>query len=619
MSEAEAELECLKKFQLTSQPAVTPWLRDNIIIPPKMSPRTPGPFRTIGRPFMEPILECGNPANGVNDCTLSAGTQILKSTILSLIVSYKIKFDPGPALVLGPSEAWTKLELSEKRIMALIEENPVLACEKPLNPDHFRALSMAMSGGQIVFAGSNSPTALAGGSYRNLFIDEASKITHQQSEDAPEDHPYFLALQRTSDFEEMAFRFDSSTPNVSTHPFWQRWEAGDQTHLYIPCPHCKKLFFFDFIGTKEERESYSDLLGKQVDDSYQSVTWNQNARDKQGLWLEQPVLDSAVYHCPHCNGPITDEDKPALIDQYELVRHNPDAPKNKRSWQIPSFYSPRIRIGRIAWQFLSSHQDFFGLQTLYNSWLAKPYELTKQHIKADAILKLKGTHRRRTIPSRPALIVFTADPGEIATHWMVTAIMPNLSLVIIDWGTVLSVNDFLDPNFLRARSYNLDGTAEQLYPQLGYIDSGYNTATTYDVCRSSHGFYWPTKGSNTRSGTWAEFGISSHPGLKGYAYVDHTAKTDLWAFRIAQGKGPAVIIPVDAELIEAGDGKGLIAGLTGQKLVTVSGSEVWKKLVHDHYADCLKEALVATWIARETFIKLGLNVLSLPMPMNANQ
>jgi hypothetical protein len=93
--------------------------------------------------------------------------------------------------------------------------------------------------------------------------------------------------------------------------------------------------------------------------------------------------------------------------------------------------------------------------------------------------------------------------------------------------------------------------------------------------------------------------VRSHPGLKLYTYVDHTAKSELWGMRVGEGRGGRVVLPADCEVVKEGDGDGLIAGLQGQQLVTVSGQLVWKKLPKDHYADVLKLGMVGgCWVGR---------------------
>lgn len=591
------EAELLSLFRIEKHPEVVAFLEGNIRLPRKMSPRQPGPFSISQRPYMGPILECWNPNSGVNYCTLAGGTQILKTTILVLGVCYRIKYDPLPMLIVVPSEKFGQREISHKRLHPLVNENPVLAAEKPADGDLFKNLEMEMNGCHITVSGANSPTALSGASIGILAIDEACKIEHQEREEAPEAHPIELAFERTKDFEELALHYMSSSPNIPGHIFWRKYLAGDQTHFWNPCPHCREHFPFELIFDKNV-EDYGKLIGRSLPADYKSVVWAKDSRDSNGLWIEEKVVETARYICPHNGCEIQDEHKPAMLTAYEQHRHNPNASMNNRSFRVSSFYSPRIKFGRIAWQFLSSLQDFFGLQSLYNSWLADTYEVTKKEIKEDKILKLKRAYRRRTIPTKPALLVLTADPGEKQTHWMVTAIMPNGELYVIDWGTVLAIETLLDPTWLVTLLYPVGDGSSSLRPQLGYIDSGDFTTRVYDCCVASGRFYWPTKGSATYTGSWAQTDIKSHPGLKGYSYVDHTAKTDLYGQRIGEGRPPAVNLPVDAD-------HELIAGLSGQKLIASGHRDVWKKLPNDHFGDCLKLALIASWVGRAILLSFA--------------
>lgn len=612
-----AELASL--FLVQGAPSVVEFLEREIHIPRKMSPRQPGPFRTTQRPMMRPILECWSPRSGVNFCTVVGATQLLKTTVMCLGVSYRIKHSPGPTLIMGPSEGWTKTEISEKRLTELINHNAILAIEKPSDSDLFKSLSMDMSGGTINLVGANSPTALSGGTYLILAIEEAGKIQHFEHEDAPEGHPIENAFERTKDFEELAFHYMSGSPNISNHPLWIHYERGDQTHFWVPCPHCDEYFPFSFTWEKNVND-LSTLLGKPIAEHYRSVTWDQTAKDKSGLWNEEKVLSTAHYICPHNGCEITDTDKPAMLTAFEERRHNEAAAPNNRSFHLNSFLSPRVKFGRMAWKFLESQQDFFGLQTFYNSWLALCYELIKQEVKEDKILRLKADHERRTIPTRPALLVLTADPGQGMTHWKVTAILHTAELVVIDWGTVLTPEEVLTESFKSRLRYQLANSTEILSPQIGYMDSGYATNRVYDICASSTRylsprqlapFWWPMKGSDARVGSWGESGIASHPTLKLYTYSDHQAKTELYGQNIGNGIGARIHLPknpyqgaqgrlliisktnVDPDSFEA-----LIDGLSGQKLITVGKYEVWKKMPRDHYGDCLKLAKVASWIAR---------------------
>lgn len=594
--DASTQAEIISLFELRPRTAVVPWLEANISLPAKMAPNSAGPFRTALRPFQRPILECWNPDSGVNHCGVSAGVQIAKTTMLVLGISYRICNSPLPALIVGSSKDWTKTEISEKRLIPLIDENPILAAEKPANTDQYRAMSLAMAGAGINLVGGNSPGALSGGSYGIVAIDEASKLAHQGSDQVPEAHPFMLAEKRTDGFGALEFHYRSSTPNSPTHPFWQYILSGDQTRFHCECPHCRNWFYLDMIGRPEDRDEYTENIGIHIPSHYRSVIWSPDAREKTGQWNETKVLQTATYICPHNGCEVREIHKQPMVDACEEKRHNTLAASNRRSFILPSFYSPTMSIGRMAWAFLESQKDFFGLQDYYNSRLARPWIDAACSVKEEIVRRcIRSDYGRASLPFRPRLLVITADPGEALTHWEVTAIDEAGNLAVVDWGTLLSSRELIGAEFLKHRLYTVPGTGEKIVPHIGYIDSGYLTETQYDICQASGGFYWPTKGSDAKHGSVNETRAASRPDLRLYTYSDKQAKDDLYQNRIARLTTPGFFIPADADA-------SLLLGHSGQ--MKDKTTEEWKRVPNDHFGDCSKLALIALWIARAAgFIK----------------
>lgn len=583
-------------FRFDVQPEVVPWLEENITIPPQMSPASPGPFSTRSRPIGRPILECWHPNSGVRSVTFAAGSQLMKSTVLALGVCYRTKFSPMPTMIVGPSEGWVQRELSENRIGSLIEENEVLRMEMPFHADQFKKLSMAMAGGKIIFVGANSPTALAGSTQGIVAIDEASKIEHIQREDAPEAHPIKNAFERTKDFAGIDFHWMSSTPNSPTHLFWETFEKGDQTHFYLPCPHCGEFFALEFEQDKSKKlGSPSELSEEPNPDHYRSIVWSPDARNKDGLYDYEKILASSRYICPHNGCEIDDKQKPGMLEQYEQKVHNEAAPKTDRSFRAPSLYSPKLRFGDIAWKFLD-RGDLFntGLQTLYNSWLALPWEEMERNIKDDHVWACRAegdmAYMKGQIPVESGTVAIFADPGQAQTHWVAEVIDREENVWVIDWGTVLGINDLLDlrKNITWPFRNNLK---MKRGPQMGLCDSGDWTTDVYDMCARSEGFWWPSKGSDVSFGHWNKVQVKAYPSLMLYTFSDHVIKNDLYDRRIFQKKGSRLMLPSDA-------GPELVAGLSGQQRLNVNGNSRWKKIAWDHYGDCVKQGVLVNWARR---------------------
>ncbi len=584
-------------FQFSVAPSVTRWCEENIVLPAKMAPASAGPFSIRRRPMMRSILECGHPQSGVRSLTITGGSQTLKTTCSIMVLAYRIAHSPMPTLILGNSEDWLRVEISEKRLAALIEENTCLRVHKPYDRTKFRSLYMEMSGGPIVFEGINSDTSTSGSTQGIVWICEAAKVKHHDSEQAPEAHPIKLAFERTKEFRGLELQMMDFSPNTPNHLAWKTYERGTQTHFNVPCPHCGHYFPFEFEvrRTGEEDEDLESILeaeqDRAVSDTYRSLIWSPDARRVDGTWDIARVRESARFICPKNGCEISDDHKPGMIEKYEEHHRNASAAMSDRSFRIPSFYAPKVSFGDMAKEFLEKGDLLStGLQNFYNSWLGLPWSVLSYNVTEKHILALKGVYARGVIPSKPALLMLLADPGEKATHWAVIAAMPNGDLFYIDWGSVVAEKELLSPEFLRARQYYLAGTNEKLYPVVGYIDSSWNTEEVYDICQRSGGFLWPVKGDPRAVGTWNETRAASRTmDVRLYTYSDTQLKDEFYGRRIQRKKGPRIVIPVDADFE-------LLHGLSAQQKDRQTG--LWKRVPQDHLGDCGKYALLGSQIGR---------------------
>jgi len=587
--DALIQAEILGLFRQRKRMAVVPWLEENIILPRKMAPNSAGPFRTASRPFQRPILECFNPESGINDCGVSAGVQIAKTTMLVLGACYRMVNSPMPMLGIGSSEKWTKTEISEKRLQPLIDENPILAACKPANSDRYRALAMDMSGGFINLVGGNSPGALSGGSYGITLCDEAAKLIQTESDQAPEAHPFHLIAKRTDGFGALEFHYYSSTPNNPSHPFWKYILAGDQTHFYVECPHCHLHFYFDFIGRPEDVEEYNTALSLTLPADYKSMTWDKAARTASGQWDEGAVRESTRYICPHNGCEIQEIHKQAMVEGCQEKRHNTLAAKNRRTFIIPSFYSPTKSLGTMAWDFLDSLKDLYGLQDYYNSRLARPWQEYSVNLKMEDIVRCiadgkngRPLYRRGTLPFKPLALLLNADPGEATTHWELCALAHDGGVWVCDWGTVVSSKDLLHKDFLRARFITIDGTGEKMWAQHGYLDTGWQQDDQLDVCQASGGFFTPVKGSDAKHGQLHETRVATRPSVKLLVFNDREIKNGLYANRLMKSTDGGFHLPIDAD-------PEVKLGHTGQKR---DADGEWQRVPHDHYGDTSKYTVI---------------------------
>lgn len=585
-------------FRFDRAPGPSEWCEKNLTLPRVMSPNGHGPFSLHSRPWARPILDQWHAESGTRKVDVAIAVQMAKTTTMCAGICYRMVHGPAPTMVVGGMSAdFAKREISEKRLHPLINASDPLRMLKPSNPDRFKLTSMEMAYAPILVTGAGSDTNLAGSTQGIVCIDEAAKIEHQDSSDAPEAHPIRLAEDRTKDYLGTEFIWKSSTPNSPHHIFWKDVQSGTFTHFYVPCPHCGEYFPFEFESRKNGERQTGGETAQTADQAspdavYRSVVWSPDARNADGTWDEGKVRDTAHYVCPHCGGPIRDGDKPRMLQAFEEKDHNPRADRSHRSYRVPGFYSPRRTFADMALGFLR-RGDLFntGLQIYYNHELALPWEEVDVRIKDDEVWDCRATgdiaYTRGTVPKQPGLLFAGADWGQNQTHWVVGMIDRQENIWVIDWGTTLALGDLLKlkAQWQYARA---EKPETKISPTFGFCDSGDHTEEVYKMCARSGGFWWPSKGSHAESGVINRTQLKLFPTLSLYTYVDKVAKDDLYDRRIHRKQGSRLFLPADVDA-------DFVLGLCGQQRLDKGVRSQWKKVTHDHYGDCVKLLVAMNW------------------------
>jgi len=585
-------------FRFARPPQPSEWAESNLRIPAKMSPGNPGPFSLNSRPWARPILDTWHPESGVRKCDVAIAVQMAKTTNMIVGICYRMMHAPVPVMIVGGMSAdFAKREISKKRLHPIINENEILRNLKPHDHHLFGNGEMMMAYGPILVTGAGSDTNLAGSTQGIVAIDEASKIEQQNSSESPEAHPIRLAEDRTKDFLGQEFVWKSSTPNSPNHVFWQDVEAGTFTHFYVPCPHCGEYFRFEFESRKKEGlaspSQMADTMEEAKPAEYRSVVWAPEARNGDGTWSEEKVRETTRYICPHNGCEIRDQDKPAMLEAFEEKDENPNADRSHRSFRVPSFYSPKRRFSDLAMGFLQRGDLFTtGLQQFYNHELALPWTDIDLRLKDEDLWACKAegdlAYVRGTVPGLPGRLFAGSDVGQSETHWVVGMIDREENIWVVDYGTVLTIDD-LKKECRQWRYARAAKPKQKMSPTAGLVDSGDFTSDVYKMCQTSGGFWWPAKGSAAQSGEWGKSRLDKYRGLVLYTYVDKVAKDELYDLRIHRKQGRRIYFPSDVTV-------DLIDGLRGQERIDKGMQARWKKVRNDHYGDALKLLMVMSWI-----------------------
>ena len=351
-------------FDLPPKRSISQWADEERIIARGTGPE-PGRWRTDRLPLLrEPMDSVQDPSVDVS--VFMCSSQAAKTELLINIAAYFVDQDPSPQMFVLPT-----LELADsfstKRFTPTIEETPVLFDKvgRSVSRDTSTTIrEKSYPGGDIVFAGANSPASLASRPRRVVLMDEIDKYSASIGHDGD---PIDQAFQRTQNFWNRV-RVLASTPTLHGLSAIETWFGqSDQRHFHVPCPRCGTLQpLFWWSGDDDDRVS--------------------NVR-----WVKGDPK-TARYHCIHCDEPWDQRQLTVAGRDGEWVPHSAK-PTRIRGYHWNSLYSPWVSLLDLAtaWEVAEGVPE--REQTFVNLKLGLPYKQTKgAQTTAKALFERKETY-----------------------------------------------------------------------------------------------------------------------------------------------------------------------------------------------------------------------------------
>ena len=435
---------------------VSEWA-DKYRILSELDSASPGHWRTSKTPYLKAVMDAFND-DFVHDITFCAGSQLGKTSAEQNMIGYAVAQDPGPMLIVYPSEKLAKFT-SEKRLQPLFQLSPDLS--KHFRERESKDLELAFDSMYIALTGANSPSDLSSRPVRYVFFDEIDKFPKWAGAEAG---PLELAAERTKTFYNYKV-VKVSTPTLKTGNIWQGWLNADvQYNYFVPCPHCGEAQVLEFGQIK----------------------WPEGADENE-------AKATAYYECKYCHQPIDDRYKPAMLRagvwQGERKKSGRAA---KVAFRLNSIYSPWLTFGDVAAKFIASRDEPALLMNFINSWLAEPWVDKSSRMVSDVIMEKQLPYERGTMPAEAQLLTAGIDVQLDHFWFSVRAWGPHLTSWLVDYGRL---ETWADLEVMLNRNYpDVNGEIHNI--NLACIDSGYNTDEVFAFCAHNMDVLVPTKGAS---------------------------------------------------------------------------------------------------------------------------
>jgi phage terminase large subunit GpA-like protein len=464
---------------------VSEWADRERILQPGVS-RQPGPWQTATTPYLREIMDA-YVRRRTRHLVLCCGTQLGKTETLYNLLGYIVDLEPYSTLLLYPTEDSAK-EISRTRIQPMIDGCPALEAKKPAEKKLYQMLEMHFPGMVLYMTGANSVAALSQKPCRNIFRDEIDKYPTKIGVDAD---PLSLSEERAKSFWDIRKVVDVSTPTLEHMGIWSQLQSCDVIrHFEVPCPHCGEYQKLDF----------------------KRVKWTTEGEGTRRLTIAR---NTAKYTCSRCDLEIGDEYKAAMLDAGKWVDdREPEFPPEKVGFHLSSLYSPWLRWGDMAEQFIKANEEKkIGnkkpLQNFINGWLAEPWQEYEAKRDEDIILSLCDDRDRGIIPAESVLAMTAGvDVQENGFYFVIRAWGVDLQSWLVREGFVETFETI--ERVLWASYYKtVDGT--EYIIGLTFIDSGYRTTEVYDFVRGKN-YARATKGEQKMANPTSITRIDSYPG-----------------------------------------------------------------------------------------------------------
>jgi len=352
-----ARIEAEARAALRPPPRVplSEWIERNIVLPSDVS-ALPGKVRLTR--FQRGIADALRTSERV---TVMKSVRVGLSTLLASMIAAEAVLDPGPMMLLLPTE-------SDCRDVVVSDLDPILAASglgNLMEAERSTLVSRRFAGGSLKVVAAKAPRNLRRHNVRTLLIDEADAM-----EAGTEGSPIVLAERRTLSFPNRRIILGGTPVDAETSNVARSYEASDRRVFEIRCPHCGGFF---------------ELL-------WPHLSWPQGEPAK------------AVAHCPECGAEIEERAKNAAVEGGRWRATRPEV-EGHAGFRLNALISPLSNAswGKLAAEFEAAKDDPALLKVFHNTLLGLPWESAGE-VQSEAALAARA--EALSLDALPATVLF---------------------------------------------------------------------------------------------------------------------------------------------------------------------------------------------------------------------
>lgn len=443
----------------------------------------PGPFRVARMPYLREPQDCLHPDHPARRVTARWAAQLGKSTAIENWFCFIVDQAPGSMMIVLPTlEEATKF--NRVKLQPTIDASPrikhkvmpVSSRDEQGSTTSFKRFAGGFA--QIVNAGSSKGLQMV--SIKYLAMDES---TGYPLDVDGRGSPRGQARARQKFYGDQAKEWQGSTPGeVGTCPITDDFEAGDQRHYYVPCPHCSAYQPFKF-GQMRGADPAAGLPVHFRCMSCDGIIQDGHKAEMMaaGHWIACRVEDGAEK--------VPEFFKPADLPIWKCEPCEGRCRDWQPSYHLWAAYAPRERWADIWARWVEAEGDTQKLKAFMQQDMAEPYDPTGVSADWENIVEAtkKITYLRGSLPAWAGVIVSAADVQSYGIKWGVYAAGPRDQVQLIDKEIFEGSPDQSDDPWIGladalGRTYRAGGGERPI--DLSGIDSGYVTNRVYMFTRS---------------------------------------------------------------------------------------------------------------------------------------